>query len=52
MFEAFGGPEGDFLSELQEEPEVIVKVDDSLFEATGGKQEEKKVASGVDELGL
>jgi len=49
---AFGGPEGDFLSELQEEPEVIVKVDDSLFESTGGKKEEKKAAAGVDELGL
>lgn len=48
---AFGGPEGDFLSELQEEPEVIVKVDDSLFEATG-EQQQKKAAAGVDELGL
>jgi len=49
---AFGGPEGDFLSELQDDPEVITQVDDSLFEGASASAEKKATEAGVDDLGL
>merc|ERR1711941_257214 len=45
---AFGGPEGDYLDEIKEAPELITAVQDNLFEAEGSAIIEED--DGVDEL--
>jgi len=48
---AFGGPEGDFLDEIDEEPELLTKVDDTLFEGAGEVVTSSE-DDGVGDLGL